>query len=206
MASYSFQDLLEQLAKEVTRVSHLGIVASRPHIRAPPPTGEVDDTVPIEAHAGTVPACASIGGAMDIPPKLAGGTAVLLTLLAVPAMLLVWVAPHLALRDLAVRGLLEAQLAVETGSSQVWTEHYQTGSCCATLYGMALVPSGQQPPAGVDVFHIVGDEVWLGDGTLEGARYDPDCYSCFPRSIASALLANPEHEVWTRTADAAWFD
>ena len=144
---------------------------------------------------------------MDIRPELAGGTAVLLTLLAIPAALLVFVArPHLALRDLAVRGQLEARLAAETGSPQVWTEHHQTGSCCATLYGMALVPAGRQPPAGVDVFHIVGDEVWLGDGTVEGARYDPDCHGCFPRSIASALLANPEHEVWTRAADAAWFD
>jgi hypothetical protein len=87
-------------------------------------------------------------------------------------------------------------------ASRVWSERYQTGSCCSSLYAFALVAPGQAP-VDVQVFRLEHDQVHFRWGTYE-ERYDPSCQTCFPPSVAEALLARPDHEVWGLLEEGAY--
>lgn len=116
------------------------------------------------------------------------------------------VRPDRMWRDEATLDRLAAQLEAETPQAERrWNERFQTGSGGATLYALALVPD-TEPPEGVHVFRLTENGVVEDQGLYEGQVYEPDCHSCAPRSIAMALEEHPGLVVWSRQAEAVWFD
>ncbi|MEZ4322326.1 MAG: hypothetical protein R3F61_32935 [Myxococcota bacterium] len=138
--------------------------------------------------------------------KVLGATSLLGVLLGLATIALI-ARPHLWLYDQYMLSTLESGLLTEVpNAKRVWSERHQTGSCCATLYGIALVePTSAAPPPDIERFHVLGDEILIDDGTLECGRFEP-MMGCTPRSIDQALVDHPGLEAWVRTTDAAWFD